>query len=146
LEVSDVLNTPTPRVYAWNSDAQNHPVGAEYIIMEKMSGVPLSQIWDTLNLPQKPQVLLALTQIQKKWLSVSFSHYGSLYYTGDVQPPAGNSCVRDGKLIEDARFTIGPATGWDWVDAGRSELDIDRGPCEFVSIANAASIDIKRRA
>ncbi|CEL11353.1 Putative Phosphotransferase family protein [Aspergillus calidoustus] len=37
-----------PRVFAWNSDAAN-PVGAEYIIMEKISGVALAETWATMN-------------------------------------------------------------------------------------------------
>ncbi|KAJ5115224.1 hypothetical protein NUU61_000983 [Penicillium alfredii] len=108
--------------------ARSHPVGAEFIIMDKIEGVPLSQVWGTLKLPQKLQVLLAMTRLQKQWLSVSFSHYGSLYYTGDVQPPADSHYVKDGKAIRDSEFAIGPATGRDWFDAGRSILDIEKGP------------------
>ncbi|KAH9864621.1 hypothetical protein J1614_010556 [Plenodomus biglobosus] len=124
----EVLDTPAPRVYSWNSRAKSHPVGAEFIIMDKVEGVPLSEVWDTMTLTQKLQLLLALTNLQKKWLRVSFSHYGSLYYTGDVQPPVGNHYVEDGKAIQDSKFGIGPATGRDWIDAGRSNLDIERGP------------------
>ncbi|KAI9923366.1 hypothetical protein MW887_010469 [Aspergillus wentii] len=123
-----VLETPAPCVYSWNSQAKSHPVGAEFIIMDKIEGVPLSQVWDTLKLPQKLQVLLAMTRLQKQWLGVSFSHYGSLYYAGDVQPPAESHYVKDGKAIRDSEFAIGPVTGRDWVDAGRSILDIERGP------------------
>ncbi|RWQ95008.1 phosphotransferase enzyme family protein [Paecilomyces variotii] len=123
-----VLETPVPRVYSWNSQAESHPVGAEFIIMDKAEGVPLSQIWGTLALPQKLEVLLAMTHLQKKWLSVSFSHYGSLYYTGDMPPPAGNHYIKDGKVIRDSEFAIGPATGRDWFDAGRSVLGIEKGP------------------
>ncbi|KXG53249.1 Aminoglycoside phosphotransferase [Penicillium griseofulvum] len=102
-----VLDTPAPHVHAWNSQATSHPVGAEFIIMNKVEGVPLSQ---------------------KKWLSVSFSQYGSLYYAGDVQSPEGNQYIRDGMAVKDSGFAIGPATGRDWSDACRSELGIDRGP------------------
>ena len=124
-----VLDTPAPRVHLWNSRAESHPVGAEFIIMDKVEGVPLSQVWGTMKLPQKLQVLLAMTRFQKQWLSVSFSHYGSLYYTGDVQPLVGNQYVKDGKAVKDSEFVIGPATGRDWVDAGRSILDVEKGPC-----------------
>lgn len=95
--------------------------------MDKTEGVPLSQIWDTIKLPQKLQVLLAITRLQKRWLSVSFSHYGSLYYAEDVQSPAGNQYVKDSKVIINSNFIISPATGRDWFDAGRSTLDIERG-------------------
>ncbi|PWY87839.1 phosphotransferase enzyme family protein [Aspergillus sclerotioniger CBS 115572] len=123
-----VLDTPAPRVYSWNLRAESHPVGAEFIIMEKSEGVPLSQVWDTLKLPQKLQVLLAMTRLQKQWLSVSFSHYGGLYYVRDVQISPGNHYVKDGKVVYDSKFAIGPATGRDWFDADRSTLDIEREP------------------
>ncbi|KAJ5329283.1 phosphotransferase enzyme family protein [Penicillium brevicompactum] len=123
-----VLDTPAPRVHLWNSRAESHPVGAEFIIMDKVEGVPLSQVWGRMKLPQKLQVLLAMTRLQKQWLSVSFSHYGSLYYTGDVQPLVGNQYVKDGETVKDSEFVIGPTTGRDWIDAGRSSLEVERGP------------------
>ena len=107
--------------------------------MDKTEGVPLSQIWGTMKLPQKLQVLLAMTHLQKRWLSVSFSHYGSLYYAGDVQLPAGNHYVKDGKAVKDSEFAIGPATGRDWLDAGRSILNIERGPCTSGFISSSCS-------
>ncbi|QKX62237.1 uncharacterized protein TRUGW13939_09396 [Talaromyces rugulosus] len=124
-----VLDTPAPRVYSWNSRAESHPVGAEFIIMDKIEGVPLSQVWGNMKLPQKLQVLLAMTRLQKQWLSISFSHYGSLYYAGDVQPATvGSHYVKDGKAVKDSEFAIGPTTGRDWFDGGRSILDTERGP------------------
>lgn len=82
-----------------------------------------------MQLPQKLQVLLAVTRMQKRWLGVSFSHYGSLYYASDLQTPAGSHYAKDGKVIMDSGFALGPATGREWADAGRASLDIDRGPC-----------------
>ncbi|OQD76199.1 hypothetical protein PENDEC_c005G03900 [Penicillium decumbens] len=102
-----IIDAPAPRVYSRNSQAESHPVGAGFIIMDKIEAVPLSQ---------------------KQWLSVSFFYYGSLYYAGDVQSPARDHYVKDGKAVTISEFVIGPATGRDWVDGGRSILDIDRGP------------------
>lgn len=124
-----MLNTPVPHVYTWNSRSTLHPVGAEFIIMEKIEGVPLSNVWGTMQLPQKLQVLLALTRLQSQWLSVQFSHYGSLYYTRDVQISEGSHYVKDGEVVIDSKFAIGPDTVRDWHDAGRSGLDVRRGPC-----------------
>ncbi|KAL4738465.1 kinase-like domain-containing protein [Aspergillus similis] len=101
-----ILDTPAPRVHAWNSQAESHPVGAEFIIMHKTEGVPLSRVWSTMKLPQKLQVLLAMTRLQKQWLSVTFSHYGSLYYKEDIQPPADNHFVKDGKVVRDSEFAL----------------------------------------
>lgn len=135
-----VLNTPAPRVYSWNSRAELHPVGAEFIIMEKVQGVPLSQVWSTMKLPQKLQVLLAMTRLQKHWLSVSFSHYGSLYYVGDAQSAAGNRYIKDDEAVKDSEFAIGPTTGRDWFDGGRSILDIERGPCMLAFISFSCNL------
>jgi hypothetical protein len=99
--------------------------------MDKAQGVPLSQVWDTMELTQKLQLLLAVTSLQKNWLSVSFSHYGSLYYAGDIQKLAGSQYVKDGEVVKDSRFAVGPASGHDWVDADRSTLDTEKGPCTW---------------
>ncbi|KAF2822687.1 phosphotransferase enzyme family protein [Ophiobolus disseminans] len=106
-----VLDTPVPRVHTWNSHAQSHPVGAEFIIMEKTEGVPLSLVWDKIELDQRLNVLLDLVSIQKRWLSVSFSHYGGLYYAKDVQPSPGFHYVKDRKVINDPVFASIPAPG-----------------------------------
>ncbi|KAG0160882.1 hypothetical protein PDIDSM_8414 [Penicillium digitatum] len=127
-EVSKVLDTPVPHFHAWNSHAEHHPAGAEFIIMDKVEGVPPSQVWSTMPLQQRLNVIIAMTSLQKKWLSVSFSHYGGLYYARDVQLPAGNHYIKDGTAVKDSVFAIGPATGQDWFDASRSGLDIERVP------------------
>ncbi|OQE01958.1 hypothetical protein PENSOL_c003G07293 [Penicillium solitum] len=124
---SRILGTPAPHVHAWNSQAKSHPVGAEFIIMDKVEGVPLSQIWSTMQLQQRLKVIIAMT-MQKKWLSVSFSHYGSLYYAGYAQSSAGSHYVKDGMAVKHSGFDIGRATGRDWFDADRLSLDIERGP------------------
>ncbi|KAJ6189838.1 phosphotransferase enzyme family protein [Penicillium mononematosum] len=93
-----IINSPAPHVYAWNSRAKSHPVGAEFIIMDKIEGVPLSEVWDTMQIQKRLKVILAMTSLQKEWLSVSFSHYESLYYAGDVQSPAGNHYVKRAPL------------------------------------------------
>ncbi|KAI9703932.1 MAG: hypothetical protein M1820_005714 [Bogoriella megaspora] len=131
--VRNVFDAPAPHVYCWNSRASSHPVGAEFIIMEKAEGVPLSQVSDSMKLPQKLQVLLAMTRLQKQWLRISFSHHGGLYYAKDVQPLPGSHYIVDGKAVRDSKFTIGPATSRDWMDAGRNTLNVQRGPWDSVA-------------
>lgn len=141
-EARNVLGTPAPCIRSWNSHAESHPVGAEFIIMDKSEGIPLSQAWDSMKLPQKLQVLLTLIRIQNKWLSVSFSHYGSLYYSGDVQSPLNAYYTENGNVITNSKFTIGPATGRDWVDAGRTALTLERGPCTLEFIPPHINADV----
>lgn len=72
--------------------------------MDKVEGVPLPLVLehDSFHL----QLLLALTSLQKLWLNVAFSHYNSLYLTGDVQPPVCNHYVKDGKVVKGSKFDI----------------------------------------
>lgn len=98
--------------------------------MEKVAGVPLSRVWHTLDFHQKLPVLHAFTRLHQEWLSVSFSHYGSLYYTVDAQQESNEVHIfKDGNTLDGLGFTVGPSTARDWDNAGRSKLDIKRRPC-----------------
>ncbi|KAL4794687.1 phosphotransferase enzyme family protein [Aspergillus venezuelensis] len=116
-EAKNVMDTPVSRVHTWNSRAESHPVGAEFIIMDKVEGVQLSRVWDTIKLLEKLQVVLALVRLQARWFRVSYSHC-SLHYEGDVDPLPGSYY----------NLTLGPATGRAWSDVKRSTLDVERGP------------------
>lgn len=85
-------------------DAGN-PVQSEYIIMEEAAGVQLSQVWDTLPLKTKLEIVKDLVNIEKKLLSISFTRYGSLYFahqdfSGCVKwdTHASNLFVENGKI------------------------------------------------
>ncbi|KUL89585.1 hypothetical protein ZTR_04373 [Talaromyces verruculosus] len=43
------LHIPAPEVFDWCSKAANTAVGAEFIIMEKVPGIQLSQVWDQME-------------------------------------------------------------------------------------------------
>ncbi|DAA72768.1 TPA_exp: Uncharacterized protein A8136_5437 [Trichophyton benhamiae CBS 112371] len=127
----NVLKTPTPKVYSWNSrkDKGNN-VGAEYIIMEKFDGVQLGQVWPSLDPSDKMKIFLQIFDYQRVWTQKKFNAFGSLYYRDDL----GESIRRpladeEGTQINELdRFAIGPATGREWSDDGRSSLTCDRGP------------------
>lgn len=61
----NILNTPAPRVIAWDSTGDNS-VGSEYIIMEKAEGVQLSEIWSELEPRRKSHVLVAVGKYQRE--------------------------------------------------------------------------------
>jgi hypothetical protein len=126
-----VLKTPAPEVYAWDSKTQSNPVGAEYVIMEKVRGVPLRQVWKTLNPSQKLPIVLKLGEWCKSWLSVRFRLSGCLYYADDVDFPSQDYLYTTemGEKVYDPRFVVGPDVGREWCDDGQSSLQCDRGPC-----------------
>ncbi|KAL4870140.1 hypothetical protein BDV12DRAFT_184728 [Aspergillus spectabilis] len=56
---------PVPRVHAYSADA-NNPIGSEYIIMEKLPGRPLGDIWVDMSDNQRLKVLLQPVQLETK--------------------------------------------------------------------------------
>jgi aminoglycoside phosphotransferase (APT) family kinase protein len=69
---------PVPTVYAWNSDPSN-PVGAEYMIMQKIPGVPASESWETLSMDVKERVVTQVADYLMEMFALRFDRAGSLY-------------------------------------------------------------------
>lgn len=74
-----------PKVLAWSSNASENPIGAEYIIMEKVRGVQLDNVWPRMDIKQRFELVKTIARYQKAWMSKSFTKYGSLYYSKDLQ-------------------------------------------------------------
>ncbi|KAI7087005.1 hypothetical protein KC356_g4565 [Hortaea werneckii] len=125
----NTLGIPAPKVYAWCNDPQETRVGAEYIVMEKVEGVPLDTVYGKMPVEDRFAVTKTVSNYQKTWASTAFESYGGLYYAQDC--PHGDPLRftdRDGTTREDAKFAIGPTTGRDWNDDGRRSIRFDRGP------------------
>jgi hypothetical protein len=69
---------PVPRVISWSSDNSN-AVGAEYIIIEKATGIPLFQEWGSMTDFEKQQLIKNLTRLEPQFAKIKFSAYGGLY-------------------------------------------------------------------
>lgn len=53
-------------------------VDAEYIIMDKVSGIELEYLWPSMKIADKFTIVKAIARFQKAWTSVSFKKYGGL--------------------------------------------------------------------
>ncbi|KAH6716130.1 hypothetical protein BKA61DRAFT_631600 [Leptodontidium sp. MPI-SDFR-AT-0119] len=129
--VRNVLGTPVPKVFAWSSKAEENPVGAEYIIMEKLPGIELEHAWPSMTIGDRLAVVKAIARYQKSWCSVSFKKYGGLYYAKDLDISTGNEPLytdANGIDVKDSKFGIGPSTEREFIDNGRATIDFDRGP------------------
>ncbi|KAG1751905.1 hypothetical protein EDB19DRAFT_1674474 [Suillus lakei] len=76
--IAAFTGVPVPRIYAWNSDASN-PVGAEYMIMDKVKGTPASQKWGDLSMEVKKTVVSQVAHYFLEICSLRFENVGSLY-------------------------------------------------------------------
>ncbi|EER23915.1 hypothetical protein CPC735_052850 [Coccidioides posadasii C735 delta SOWgp] len=130
----NILQTPAPHVYAWNARVdERNSVGAEYIVMEKMPGVPLSKVWWDLQPNKKLKILLQVVDYQRRWTHTKFTGFGSLYYAKDVDPRRQDPLyVKDGEAVTDSQFAIGPSVAREWSDEGRVNIKCDRGPWDCI--------------
>ncbi|KLO05167.1 hypothetical protein SCHPADRAFT_809016, partial [Schizopora paradoxa] len=80
--IAEKTSIPVPKVIAWNSDASNE-VGAEYVFLSKVPGVPSHKVWDEMPLEAKKRTVRQVaSHIHKLW-ELRFDSLGSLYLTGD---------------------------------------------------------------
>ncbi|KAH9882972.1 hypothetical protein J1614_000338 [Plenodomus biglobosus] len=70
---------PIPKVFDWNSSTSNQ-VGSEYIIMEKVAGKELEDIWYTMTLQERMDMVEKIVDMKKILFAIQFPASGSLYY------------------------------------------------------------------
>ncbi|PYH34771.1 phosphotransferase enzyme family protein [Aspergillus neoniger CBS 115656] len=81
--VRNKLSTPVPKVLAWSSNASENPVGAEYIIMEKVGGIQLNKVWPRMNINHRFELVKTIARYQKAWMSKSLIQYGRRGFLDD---------------------------------------------------------------
>ncbi|KIW63326.1 hypothetical protein PV04_10180 [Phialophora macrospora] len=132
---------PVPKVLDWNSDTQN-PVGAEYIIMEHVSGVQLHEVlWPNMDSHQHMLVTKSLAHAVAEMANLKFPVHGSLYLAANANTLQNKVDLADG-------FVIGPNCGreyWDWgrdeASSGRNECSTNQGPWNTLEEYTGALLD-----
>ncbi|KAB8270561.1 kinase-like domain-containing protein [Aspergillus minisclerotigenes] len=110
----NVLDIPVPNVLAWSSpSSESNSVGVEYILMERVNGRQLSEVWVTLSEKQRFDLVKSLVEIERKLVSTRFIGNGSLYYKAAC--PNSYDAVDQTELPmlkqeAASRFVIGPTT------------------------------------
>lgn len=79
LSVRSHTSIPVPNVLAWNSDPSN-AVEAEYLILEKVAGKQLNEVWDEMTGRQRFQLVTRLAHFDAELSQIHFPAYGSLYH------------------------------------------------------------------
>ena len=123
------LQIPVPKVFAWSFDADSNPVGVEYIVMEKASGVALGDLWWSLDSKQLLKVITQLVKYEAKLLQTRLSAYGSIYFK-ENRPVDTNNRLFSISDEFPQQYCIGPIADQRFWHDGRGNLDIHRGPCK----------------
>ena len=128
--VSTHTQVPTPKLLAWNANA-NNPVGAEYIIMEKAPGVQLFTVWDDVSAADRINLIKSLTQLERQLATIDFPAYGSLYHRQSISKPFERFDL-DPSVDPAGDYCVGASCNPAWTD-GSTAADLnsmlDMGPC-----------------
>ncbi|KAI1906033.1 hypothetical protein LOZ39_006439 [Ophidiomyces ophidiicola] len=137
----NVLDIPVPEVIDWSPPStQPDAVGAGYMLMKKVKGCQLSEVWPDMSEAQRFRLVKSVVAIEAKLSCLGIQGYGSIYYR-DSSPngmPLEISAFDQGSETDVLdKFVLGPSTDRDfWVD-GRESLELDRGPwstaAEYIS-------------
>ncbi len=126
------LGLPLPQIYGY-SPTPNNAAGTEYIFMEFVQGINLSDIWSNLEEDEINSITRQLAQLESKIMSIVLPAGGSLYFTGDLEnaPGSASGHIRPGRTtLANKNFCVGPDTNLPLWYGRRSQLDLDRGPCK----------------
>ncbi|CAA7260073.1 unnamed protein product [Cyclocybe aegerita] len=139
------LELPVPRVRAWSSHAESTAVGTEFIVYDKVPGVPLwSRWWDPeVKGIVAMNIITTIVFFERVMLDKRFSQIGSLYFKEDLPSFLQDRTLYSPKVTStpnSERFHIGPSLYREFWRGGRAALDIDRGPWPDIhSFAHALS-------
>jgi aminoglycoside phosphotransferase (APT) family kinase protein len=113
---------PVPRVLAYSTGKND--VSAEYMLMEKMPGKPLSSVWIHLTDDERFKILHQIVTTEATLFAMELPASGSIYYSHDLPLTMPRIYIPG----FDNGLCIGPYAHSVWWYGERKDLDIDRGP------------------
>jgi len=124
---------PIPEVYAYSLTPENE-ARTEYVLMEYVDDIDLSQIWFDLKEGEIISLMDQIAKLESTMMSISFPAGGSIYYARDLKELSGSEGVPlegkiEGMSLEKWRFCIGPDVSPPLWYGRRAQLDVFRGPC-----------------
>ena len=122
---------PVPKVLDYSATS-NNAVGAEYIIMEKVNGRDLGDIWYELSEKERIKVVAQVARLESVLFSISLPGCGSVYYKRDLKngTEAVNIIAGEGAVESAGQLCIGPDVAQKWWSDKRDQLSVSRGPCK----------------
>ena len=140
--ISRITDTPVPRVITYQSSREN-PIGFEWIIMTKMPGRPLRELWRSLSLSAKTNLVGEIAAFSAFLFRNQLQGIGNLYRTAcdlrdaglpEATWPAGNpACSHKSPLSENEPTSaglpdVGRIVSMHFFWGSRILQDVDRGP------------------
>ena len=120
---------PVPVIYAFDSNP-NNTLGFEWMLMEKAKGMPLGDVWDSMDFDTKQSLTRTIASWMAELSQFKFSKIGSIFmrYRGSQM-----------------EFYIGPLIHERLHEGDRLLYDIDRGPFQSIQHLYEAILDTSDR-
>lgn len=83
---------PIPEVYAYSYTPENE-AGTEYMLIEYVEGIDLSQVWFNLEKKEIDSLMDQLAKLESIMMSIPFPAGGSIYYTTDLKQLSGSEGI-----------------------------------------------------
>ncbi len=123
---------PIPRVLDWDSTSAN-PLGCEYMIIERVHGRELDDIWTTMDMKERFEIVKSIVEVESTLFGFNFPASGSLFYKESLDPSIARVDLPSTMSSHDvSSFCIGPSTELLWWYNKRDSLDVSRGPCRLI--------------
>ncbi|RJE23926.1 Phosphotransferase enzyme family [Aspergillus sclerotialis] len=120
---------PVPKVFAWSADSTN-PVGAEYIVMERIPGIQIFKKWDEMGESNRISLIKRITQWERELSEIQFPASGSLYYKSSLKDE--ERIPLDPVVDPEGAFCAGPSCDLAW-SVKRDHPSIYCGPWKTIS-------------
>ncbi|KAG8946599.1 hypothetical protein FRC03_001333 [Tulasnella sp. 419] len=78
---------PVPHIFHYSLRADGDGVGSPYMLMSKVDGVPLTELWDDMDDRRRHAVLVQVAEIYVELFSHRFEHIGSLFMRDENGQP-----------------------------------------------------------
>jgi hypothetical protein len=127
LRSSDI---PVPKVYGYSATADN-PAQTEYMLLEYSSGKNLGALWGSMDEHDRYRFLQGLVRLESRLFNLRFPASGSLCFRQDLTTTSEKIAVDPTGSDSPDSVCMGPSVSLPLWYGKRSELEIERGPCEL---------------
>jgi len=142
--VREHTSVPVPRVIASSSTTENE-LGYEWILMEKLPGVALVDVWKDMDLEAKSRESKVIAGfLRQLWrIQRPFTAIGNIYFREDID--TSNGAVRVVPM-EDEKYVLGPiVTPYMFVGGRKLRVPRDLGPypddAEYIAALAASELE-----
>ena len=127
--VRHATSIPVPIIYAFDSNPDNK-LGFEWMLMEKVQGTPLNDVWGTMEFDNKQGVVRRIASWMAELSRFKFSRIGSIFMR-----------YRQHHI----NFYIGPTIHERLFEGDRLVHEVDRGPFRSVEAFYDVLLDLTQR-